>query len=123
MRRIARLLGVLTFLEVTVEGDSSLDLSEFDEATHAGVLLDGVADATVLAANREVLQGRPKASTGGRSATMVYAYQYALCRRAVVVTMDLAAANLAFFDTHRWLGARANAIVLRLTEPAWVVAP
>ena len=64
-------MGVLTFLEITVEGDSSLDFSEFDEATHAGVLLDGVADAAELAANREVLQGRAKASKGGRSATMV----------------------------------------------------
>ena len=37
--------------------------------------------------------------------------------------MDLAAANLAFFDNHHWLGASTNAIVLRLTEPAWVVVP
>ena len=40
----------------------------------------------------------------------------------MVVTMDMAAANLSFFETHHWLADRGNVIVLRLREPAWVDA-
>ena len=45
LRRIARLLSVPRFLEVTVEGDSALDFSAFDVRRDAGALLDGVDDA------------------------------------------------------------------------------
>ena len=96
-----------------------MDLSKFDVSSHAGVLLDGVADAHTLSDNRESLQGRAKADTGGRSNTMVYAYPYTLCKRGVVVTMDLAAKNLDFFQTHHWLSVTDNAIVLRLSGPAY----
>ena len=119
MRGVGRVLGLGAFLEVTVQENNVLDLSEFEETTHAGILLDGVADAEFLAQNREVLQGRPKAAKGGQSSTMIYAYPFTLCRRAVVVTMDLAAANLAYFENHHWLSEEGNVIVLRLTTTAW----
>ena len=45
-----------------------------------------MGDALLLKENREALQGRPKLTKGGRSATMMYAYRYTLARRAVVVT-------------------------------------
>ena len=119
LQRVADNLGVPSFLEVTVEGDNNLDLSEFDVATHAGVLLDGVGDALMLHSHREALQGRVKECRGGKSATMVYSYPYTLCRRAVVVTMDLSASNLAYFTEHPWLSDRRNVIALRLREPVW----
>ena len=72
LQRIAELLKLPGFLEVTVEDDTNLDLSEFDVATHAGVLLDGVGDALMLHSHREALQGRVKECRGGKSATMVY---------------------------------------------------
>ena len=52
------------FLEITVENDTSLDLTDFDVREHAGVLLDGLGDVLALKQNREVLQGRPKACKG-----------------------------------------------------------
>ena len=76
----------------------------------------------MLAGHREVLQGRAKAAKGGQSGTMMYAYPFTLARRAVVVTMDLAAANLDFFQNHHWLACETNVIVLRLTGPAWLDA-
>ena len=56
---------------------------------------------------------------------MKYAYHFTLARRAVVVTMDLSAANLELLQTDHWLSDQRNVIVFRLTEPAWVggVAP
>ena len=83
------------------------------------LLREAADDAETLAANREALQGRAKDHTGGRSTTMVYAYTFTLCRRAVIATMDLAAANRDFFQTHHWLSASENVIVLELTAPAW----
>ena len=38
--------------------------------------------------------------TGGVSPTMVYAYGFTLCRRAVVVTMDEATKNLDLLESH-----------------------
>lgn len=120
LRRVGLMLGLSTYKEVTVEGDDALDLSEFNLAVHAGVLLDGVGDALMLHQHREALQGRAKENRGGRSATMMYAYPFTLCRRAVVATMDLSAANLDFFQKHHWLSDRRNVILLQLQQQAWV---
>ena len=111
--------GLSAYEEVTVEDDSTIDLSSFDLRTHAGVLLDGVADAMILKKNREALQGRTKVCKGGKSATMMYAYPYTLCGRGVVATFDLSAANLDMFDTDHWLSNPKNCLVLRLTAPAY----
>ena len=46
--RVGHTLGLGKYLELTVEDDGNLDLAEFDVATHAGVLLDGVGDAMML---------------------------------------------------------------------------
>jgi len=119
LNRVARHLDLREFLEITVEDDDHLDLSDFEVEKHGGVLLDGVGDAVVLHRHREALQGRAKEGRGGRSATMVYAYPFTLCRRAVVVTMDLSASNLDFFTQHHWLSDRRNVIVLHLRSPAW----
>ena len=102
-----------------MEGDESLDFSNFDVNVHGGILLDGVGDVQVLWKHREVLQGRPKVTLGGRSATMVYSYPYTLARRAVVVTLDLTAHNLHMLKTNHWMRDAGNVIVVHLTEPAW----
>ena len=112
-------MGLPGFHEITVENDEELDLRDFRVNRHSGVLLDGVGDVRTLHKHRETLQGRPKVVVGGRSATMMYAYKYTLCRRAVIATFDLSAANLHMFTTDHWLKHRANVIVLRLTGPAW----
>ena len=120
LQKVAKVLSVKDFLEVTVEDDSELDFSEFDHRRHAGVLLDGVGDALMLWRRREVLQGRAKVCHGGKSSTMMYAYPYTLARRAVVVTMDLSARNLHLLHTNHWLKDPANVRCVWLTEPAWV---
>ena len=119
LQQLADKMHLPSFLEITVEQDTSLDLSEFRVTQHSGVLLDGVGDVKTLKAHREVLQGRPKVTKGGRSATMMYSYPYTLCRRAVIATLDLSAANLKLFRTDHWLSNPENVIVLRLTQPAW----
>ena len=120
LKLVGEVLGIPGFLEVTVEGDDNLDMSDFDLEQHAGVLFDGVGDALALKRNREVLQGRPKIVKGGRSPTMTFAYPYTLCRRAVVATFDLSAASLDLFATDHWLSDSRNVLVLRLNEQAWV---
>ena len=120
LRRLAVMLGVAGFLEVTVEGSPHLDMGGFDHRVHAGVLLDGVGDTKFLKAHREVLQGRPKVCKGGQSATNVYAFSYCLARRGVVATFDLSAKNLHAFSADHWLSERRNVIVLRLTEKAYI---
>ena len=120
MRRVGLLVGVNDYKEVTVEADEALDLSEFCVAQDAVVLLDGVGDAMFLHRHREALQGRAKESRGGRSATVMYAYPFTLCRRAVVVTMDMSASNLDAFDEHHWLSDKRNVIVLKLMTAAFV---
>ena len=64
LRRIADLLHLPGYIEVTVEGDDHLDFSEYVHNKHAGVLLDGVGDVLTLKRNREVLQGRAKPCKG-----------------------------------------------------------
>ena len=122
LRRRALQLGLSeqSFLEVTVEDDEHLDFSELNVTTHSGVLLDGVTDVRLLKVNREVLQGRPKVTRGGRSATMVYSYPYTLCRVPVIVTLDLSAANLHLFRTNHWLKDEENVVKLCLRAPAFV---
>ena len=44
---------------------------------------------------------------------------YTLCRRAVVATFDLSAANLHLLETDHWLSNRNNVLLLKLTQPAW----
>ena len=102
-----------------MEDSTQLDLGDFDLSTHAGVLLDGVGDTLFLKRNREVLQGRPKVCKGGKSGTMMYAYPYTLCRRAVVATFDLSASNLELLQTDHWLSDSRNVMQLRLSGPAW----
>ena len=67
LKRVGIVLQVPEFLEVTMEGDNFLDLTDFDVRKHAGVLLDGIGDTEVLKSNREVLQGRAKLCKAGRS--------------------------------------------------------
>ena len=92
----------------------SCDFSDLDIRYHSGVLLDGVGDAMILKKNREALQGRPKLSKGAQSA-----YQYTLCRRAVVATFDLSAENLGAFSSDHWLQNPLNVIQLWLKEKAF----
>jgi hypothetical protein len=120
LKSISDALGLDGFLEITVEGDDVLDLGEFDHSKHGGVLFDGVGDVMFLKRNREVLQGRPKKRKAGKSATMMYSYPFTLCRRAVVVTFDLSATNLALLQTDHWLSDSRNVLQLRLSEPARV---
>ena len=119
LKQVGETLGLDRFVEVTVEGDTVLDFSAFDHRVHAGVLLDGLGDVYTLWCHREVLQGRPKACRGGRSATMVYSYPYTLARRAIVVTLDLTAKNLHMLSTNHWLRDEKNVICVRLDAPAW----
>ena len=120
LRRVGDVLGVRCFVEVTVENESVLDFSDFDSEQQAGVLLDGAGDVLLIQQNREALQGRPKLTKAGKSASMMYAFEFSLCRRAVVVTMDLSAKNLHLFETDHWLSDPRNVLLLRLDGPAWV---
>lgn len=47
---------------------------------------------------------------------MIYSYAYTLCRRAVVVTCDLSAANLQLLRSNHWLKDPRNVVTLWLTE-------
>ena len=123
LERIAEAMQLGGFLEVTVEGATTLDLTDFDHRRHAGVLLDGVADTKFLKAHREVLQGRPKVCTGGKSETMIYSYPFTMCKRAVVATFDSSASNLSWLKTDHWLSESKNLLQLHLTEPAWAMEP
>ena len=114
-------LGLTKYLEITVEDSVTLDLSEYNLEEHVGVVLDGVGDVKTLWVNREALQGRPKATKAGKSATGMYSYPYTFASRAVIATFDLSAKNLHLFETDHWLSQRKNVIVLRLTSPAYVV--
>ena len=119
LRRVGLALGLRQFVEVTVEDDGHLDISDFQASRDAGILLDGVGDAQTLVDSREVLQGRPKECKGGRAATMKFSYPFTFARRAIVATFDLSAHNLDFFKEHHWLSNPRNVIVLRLSGPAW----
>ena len=123
LKRVGAALRLPDFLEVTVEDDSFLDLTDLNISRYAGVLLDGVGDALVLKRNREVLQGRPKLSKAARSPTMRFSSLYTLCRRAVVATFDLSAANLDLLESDHWLSNSKNVVLLKLTTPAWVSTP
>ena len=111
-----------SFLEITVEDTDFFDFSEFSAREHSGVLLDGLGDVELLRRNRETLQGRPKITKGAKSPTMKHAHEFTLCKRAVVATCDLAAANLHLLMQDHWLSDPRNVLTLWLGEPAWVGA-
>ena len=119
LERAGKLMGLSEHVGFTVEDNGMLDLSTFEVTMHAGILLDGVGDAQMLADRRETLQGHTKTDRGGKSTTMIYSYEYTLYRRAVVATMEMAARNLAFFAEHHWLSHPDSAMVLRLDRPAF----
>ena len=120
LKQVGELVGVESYMEVTVEGNTHLDLTGFDHRLHSGILLDGVGDALFLRTHRETLQGRAKKCKGAQSATNVYAYTFTLARRAVIATFDLSAANLRAFNQHHWLSDDRNVIRLNLESPAFV---
>ena len=62
----------------------------------------------------------PKMVKGGRSATMMYAYAYSFCRRAVVATMDLSASGLHLLRSDHWLADERNVLQVWLDQPAWL---
>ena len=94
LQLIAVKLGLKCFLEITMEEDSAIDLSELRVEEDAGILLDGIADVELLKPHRETLQGQPKVCKGAKSNTVIHAYSFTLAKRAVVVTMDLSSRNL-----------------------------
>lgn len=55
--KLGKLWGLSDYEEITVEEDATLDFSNFDLTTQAGVVLDGVADAKIIKKHREALQG------------------------------------------------------------------
>ena len=120
LKQVGELVGVTGFLEITVEANQHLALEDYDHRLHSGILLDGVSDALILKKHRETLQGRAKLAKGGQSGTNMYAYPFTLCRRAVVATMDLSAANLSALDNDHWLSSRDNVITLRLQEKSFL---
>ena len=120
LRRVAEVLAAPGYLEIAVESDEELHVTNYDHRRHAGLLLDGVGDALTLWRRREMLQGRPAKYYGGKSATMIYSYPFTLARRAVVVTMDLAAKNLDFLRSNHWLKDPRNVSMVWLDESAWV---
>ena len=117
--RIAERLQLPSYLEITVEEDAHIDLAPFRIDTHAGILLDGVADVLLLKPHRETLQGQPKVCWGGKSSTMMYAYAFTLAHRAVVVTFDLSARNLHLLRSDHWLSDPRNVALLWLQAPAY----
>ena len=119
LKEVGAVLGLQSFLEVTVEADDTMALSDLDIRTDAGVLLDGVGDAMFLERSRESLQGRAKTCKGGKSATMMYSYSFSFCRRLVVATFDLAAKNLRALMEHHWLRDPKNVCTIWLDQPAW----
>ena len=50
----------------------------------------------------------------------MYSYKYSFCRRAIVATFDLSAANLNQFEEDHWLSCDLNVICLRLEEKAFI---
>ena len=121
LERLGKVLDMPSaeFLEITVEGDSHLDFSDFDVSRHSGVLLDGVSDTMLLKSHRETLQGRPKIVKGAKSATMKFSYPFTLARRGVVATMDLSADNMHLLQSDHWLSDPRNIIQLHLKRPAY----
>ena len=121
LEQVGEALGIAnaTFAEVTVEEDKHMDFSDLDVEKHAGVLLDGVSDVLLLKHNRETLQGRPKKLKGARSPTMRFSFPFTLCRRAVVITMDLSARNLHLLKSDHWLKDSRNIKQLHLTQRAY----
>ena len=56
LRRICDILRVREFIDVTVEDNGSLDMSDFSITMHGGIVLDGVGDTQMLAHHRETLK-------------------------------------------------------------------
>ena len=67
-----------------------------------------------------MLQGRPKVNKGAKSVTMLYAFSFALCNRAVTVTMDLSASGVELFSTDHWISNPSNTLPPELTDQAFV---
>ena len=83
---------------LTVEDAEYLDLRDFDNTRHDGLVLDNVNSWAQLLKWRAVLQARNAKSRGGQSATNVYSYVQYLYGVPVVATIDLDAPDAYLAD-------------------------
>ena len=102
---------------LTVEDSEHLDLRSFDRESHDGVVLDNVNSWGQLLGWRAVLQSRNAKTTGGKSATNLYAYTQYLFGVPVVATVDLDAPDAYLVDEQheehsKWLCK--NCVFVRL---------
>ena len=102
---------------LTVEDSEHLDLRSFDRESHDGVVLDNVNSWGQLLSWRALLQSRNAKTTGGQSATNMYAYTQYLFGVPVVATVDLDApdaylVNKEHQDRSKWLCK--NCVFVRL---------
>ena len=97
-------------------GAEQLDLKDFDQETHDGLVLDNVNSWGQLLPWRALLQARNAKSRGGQSATNTYAYVQYLFGVPVVATIDLDAPDAFLAQSGRrcsqWL--LKNCVILRL---------
>ena len=102
---------------LTVEAAEHLDLKAFDRDVHDGLVLDNVNSWGQLLRWRAVLQARNAKSSGGQSATNMFAYVQYLFGVAVVATIDLDAPDAYLVQAgspkcSNWL--LKNCVILRL---------
>ena len=102
---------------LTVEAAEHLDLKAFDQEVHDGLVLDNVNSWGQLLRWRAVLQARNAKSSGGQSATNMFAYVQYLFGVAVVATIDLDAPDAHLVQAgspkcSNWL--LKNCVILRL---------
>jgi hypothetical protein len=102
---------------LTVEAAEHLDLKAFEQEVNDGLVLDNVNSWEQLLRWRAVLQARNAKSSGGQSATNMFAYVQYLFGVAVVATIDLDAPDAYLVQAgnpkcSNWL--LKNCVILRL---------
>ena len=95
-------------------------MRQFDNDVHDGIILDDVRDLNFCSEHQDKLQGKYSgsvefASTAGGTC----AFEADLFAVPFVVTVNDSTRNLAFLDTHDWLGLQKNRVVLHWPPPGW----
>ena len=93
-------------------------MRQFNRKKHDGLVLDDVRDLEFLSNHQDKLQGKYSGSEEFASTTGgTRAYWRNLFAVPVVVTVNHSTRNLAYLESHDWLGKSGNRLVVRFPLP------
>lgn len=105
---------------VTVQGQKSLDLRNFEYGTHDALVLDNLNSFQVILDHRALLQANNDMHRLGESATGIYSYSVYLWSVPIFLTLDLDVKAAEEMGQSEWLRANVMLDVLQAGDTCYI---